>query len=113
MNESETLLHATQTDDLKDILERFEREASWGECATGRYRCRYFVWGSGPPLVFVHGLCDEADSFVLPIAPLSREFRCIAYDLPLGNGDGANLRGYRHGHLVADLYALLDHLKLD
>ncbi len=91
---------------------RFHREAVRGTCDTGRYRMPYFVWGSGPPLLFIHGVCDSSQSFLLPIARLSAHFRCIAYDQPAGNGDGARLRRYRHDDLVADLFALLDHLGL-
>jgi pimeloyl-ACP methyl ester carboxylesterase len=91
---------------------RFEREAVHGVCDTGRYRMPYFVWGDGPPLLFVHGVGDSCRSFLLPIARLSAHFRCIAYDLPSGHRDGARLRRYTHDHLVADVWALLDHLGL-
>jgi pimeloyl-ACP methyl ester carboxylesterase len=73
----------------------------------------YYVWGDGPPLVFIHGLCDSGLSFLQPIARLSRWFRCVAYDLPSGNGDGARLGRCTHADLVADLWALLDHLRLE
>jgi pimeloyl-ACP methyl ester carboxylesterase len=99
--------------DLNESLARFKREAVLGHCDTGRYRCRYYVWGAGPPLVFVHGICDDARSFVLPIALLSRSFRCIAYDLPTGRGDAACLSTYRHADLVADIFGLLDHLRVN
>src|SRR5260370_30217359 len=95
---------------LPEVLARFEREAIRGVCDTGRYRCPYYTWGEGPPLLFIHGLCDDARSFVLPIALLSRHFRCIAYDLPGSAGDGARLGRYQHADFVADLHALLDHL---
>jgi pimeloyl-ACP methyl ester carboxylesterase len=95
---------------LEESLARFGREAAFGQCDTGRYRCRFYTWGEGPPLLFIHGLCDDARSFLLPIACLSRHFRCIAYDLPAGGDDGACLPDYRHADLVADVYALLDHL---
>lgn len=97
---------------LDETLHRFEREAIQGVCDTGRYRCPYYIWGDGPPLVFIHGLCDDSRSFVLPIATLSRHFRCIAYDLPGNPGDGSKLNGYQHPHFVTDLHALLDHLGL-
>lgn len=93
---------------LTEVLERFQREAVPGACDTGRYRCGYYAWGEGPPLVFVPGLCDGAMSFVMPIARLSEHFRCIAYDLPAG----VELKHYRHTDYVADLSALLDHLAL-
>src|SRR5262245_55458040 len=92
---------------LAGVLDRFAREATQGICDTGRYRCRYFTWGEGPPLLFVHGLMDSSQAFVLPAALLSRSFRCIAYDLPRGD-DGANLRGVAHAVLGAALSALLD-----
>jgi pimeloyl-ACP methyl ester carboxylesterase len=72
----------------------------------------YYVWGDGPPLLFVHGLGDSCRSFLMPISRLSAHFRCIAYDQPSGHCDGARLRCYTHDHLVADIWALLDHLGL-
>jgi pimeloyl-ACP methyl ester carboxylesterase len=95
---------------LEEARRRFEREAERGVCDTGRYRCSYSSWGSGPPVLFVPGLSDNSCSFLLVTALLSGQFRCIAYDLPTGRGDGARLRRYRHAGLVEDLFALLDHL---
>jgi pimeloyl-ACP methyl ester carboxylesterase len=92
------------------VLARFDREAQRGVCDTSRYRMPYYTWGAGPPLVFIHGVADSSASFRMPIARLAGHFRCIAYDLPSGHGDGARLWRYRHEHLVADLFALLDHL---
>jgi pimeloyl-ACP methyl ester carboxylesterase len=97
---------------LDDALARLEREAVRGVCNTGRYRCSYYSWGAGPPLVFIPGLSDSSHAFVLPISRLSAHFRCIAYDLPLGGDDGAVMARYTHDHLVGDLFALLDHLGL-
>jgi len=96
---------------LSDALERWRVEARIGAFDTGRYRCRYFVWGRGQPLIFIHGLADRARCFVPVIAPLTDSFRCIAYEMPNGDGDGAKLGGVRHVDLVSDLFALLDHLK--
>jgi len=112
---------------LREVLDQYYREAEQGECNTGRYRCKYYVWGQGPALVFIPGLCDDRLSFVMPIARLRARFRCIAYDLPAGSpwatypwaavrglegGDGARLGRYRHGDYVSDLLALLDHLRI-
>lgn len=97
---------------LRDSLEQWRREAEPGELDTGRYRCRYVAWGKGPALVFVPGLSSDALSFVQPMARLRHDFRCVAYDLPTGAGDGARLARYRHDDLRDDLFALLDHLKL-
>jgi aminoacrylate hydrolase len=101
---------ASQPLTLAEALRRLEAEAVRGVCDTGRYRCPYYVCGDGPPLVFIPGLSDDALSFVMPIALLSRDFRCVAYDLPSGRGDGARLGRYRHADFVADLFALLDHV---
>ena len=98
--------------DLDDALGRFEREAVRGICDTGRYRMPYFVWGEGPPLVFVHGAMDSSRAWVMAASRLSAHFRCVAYDLPTGRGDGARLGRHSHADLVADFWALLDHLGL-
>jgi pimeloyl-ACP methyl ester carboxylesterase len=98
--------------DLSEALARFEREAVQGTCNTGRYRLPYYRWGEGPPLLFVHGVGDSCRSFIRPISRLSAHFRCIAYDLPSGHRDSARLRRHSHDDLVADVWALLDHLGL-
>lgn len=95
---------------LSDALSRFENEARQGEFDTGRYRCRYFSWGAGPPLVMVPGLGSDARAYIPLAACLSSQFRCILYDLPTGQGDGANLGRYDLDALSADALALLDHL---
>lgn len=97
---------------VAETLALMRREARAGSTDTGRYRCRFTVWGDGPPLVFVHGLSDVAQSFALVMAHLRRDFTCIAYELPTGRGDGAKLGRYKHQHLADDLFALLDFLGL-
>jgi pimeloyl-ACP methyl ester carboxylesterase len=95
---------------VAETQRRFEREAVRGICDTGRYRCSYYLWGMGPPLILVPGMADDALSFLFLSSLLSAQFRCIAYDLPAGRGDGARLGRYSHSDLAADLFALLDHL---
>jgi pimeloyl-ACP methyl ester carboxylesterase len=97
---------------LADALVRWRREATFSEFDTGRYRCRYYEWGRGQPLLFVHGICDRSRAFVPLIAHLTDSFHCIAYELPAGGADGARLDSLRHADLVVDLLALLDHLKV-
>jgi pimeloyl-ACP methyl ester carboxylesterase len=58
-------------------------EAHELELPDGRLRC--FEAGEGAPIVFVHGLLVNANLWRKVVAPLSREFRCIALDLPLGS----------------------------
>jgi pimeloyl-ACP methyl ester carboxylesterase len=100
---------APSTIHLADALERFRTEATHELFDNGHYRCSYHVWGEGPTLVLIPGIADDAFSFVLPAAALSRHFRCITYDLPAGGDDHARLSSYRHADFVADLLALLDH----
>ncbi len=97
---------------FEQALERFRREAIHGVCDTGRYRMKYYSWGEGPPVVFLHGVSDFSHCFVQPISRLSAHFRCIAYDQAGMPGDGACIGRYRHEDLVNDLFALLDHLNL-
>src|SRR5438445_9666521 len=100
----------TMTFSLAEVQQRFNREAVRGICDTGRYRCHYYSWGEGQPLLFIPGLCDDALSFVMTSAYLCGHFRCIAYDLPIGTEDRARLARYRHADYVKDMFALLDHL---
>jgi pimeloyl-ACP methyl ester carboxylesterase len=93
---------------LAEALSRFKCEAVRCVCDTGRYRCPLYVWGDGPNLVFVPGLADDGLSFAMPMALLSRQFRCISYDWPSGEGDGAHLASYRHRDFASDLLAVVD-----
>lgn len=97
---------------LAATIDHWRREATFGHWNTGRYDCRYFVWGEGPPLVFIHGLADRACSFVPVIALLRSQFRCVAYELPGGLDDGARIGSYRHDDFRLDLLALADYLGL-
>ena len=81
-----------------------------GTLATGRYRMRYFAWGSGPPIVFIHGMADAGQAFAMVMHRLIERFTCIAYELPDGLTDGSRLIRYSHHDYTDDLQALLDHL---
>ena len=63
--------------------------------------------GSGPPLVFVHGLLVNANLWREVVARLGTGFRCVTLDLPLGShltpmGPGAELSPPALGDLIAD-----------
>lgn len=99
--------------ELAAALKRWDAEGVPGVCVTPRYRLGYTVWGppGGVPLVFVHGMNDLPRSFAPVTARLADAgVRCVAYRLPEGGADDANLGMYRHPHFAADLLALLDHL---
>ena len=98
--------------DLTLALQAFHRDAKHGVLSTPRYQIGYFRWGSGPPIVFIHGMADRAQAFVMVMHRLIQHYTCIAYELPDGKTDGSDLRRYKHADYVADLVELLDHLKL-
>lgn len=107
------MTHAT-LDDLRSATARFEAEAVQESFQTPRYRLRYCTWGDGPTIVVVHGLCDTTLSFCMLLAKLvDAGFRCVGYELANGKDDDAIFGRYRHDDYVADLLALVDHLKLD
>ena len=97
---------------LEEALHGLEWQAEHGVLATGRYRMKFVQWGKGEPVVFVHGLGDNLESFSLVMARLQQGFRCIAYTQPFGGEDGARISRYHLDDLVQDLVALLDHLGL-
>jgi pimeloyl-ACP methyl ester carboxylesterase len=108
-----TMPHPT-LDDLRTATARFDAEAVPGSFHTPRYRMRYRIWGDGPTIVIVHGLCDSPRSFCMLMANLvDAGFRCVCYDLANGKDDDAAFGRYKHADYVADLVALIDHLKLD
>lgn len=67
--------------------------ATWRDEALGprreldlpRGRVAVHEAGSGPPIVFVHGLLVNANLWRGPVAHLSGDFRCVTLDLPLGS----------------------------
>lgn len=58
----------------------------------GGIRTRYWVGGTGPPLLLVHGLGGAAVNFTLLAPLLAREYRVLVPDLP-GHGGTAPLPG--------------------
>jgi pimeloyl-ACP methyl ester carboxylesterase len=74
---------------------------------------RYRERGSGEPIVFVHGLLVNGDLWRKVVPELSKDFRCIAPDLPLGSheqplDEGTDLSPYAVAKLIADFIAALD-----
>jgi 3-oxoadipate enol-lactonase/4-carboxymuconolactone decarboxylase len=112
MNEPRRSRSGTRQSDVRAAYQAFRTDARPGTLDTGRYRMRYFVWGSGPPLVFIHGMADGARAFVMVMHRLIGERTCIAYELPDGTTDGSSLARYSLADYTADLLALLDHLHL-
>lgn len=100
------------TEEFRAAMRSFQREAVHRTLDTGRYRLRYFTWGSGPPIVFIHGMSDAARAFVMVMHRLVANFTCVGYELPNGLTDGSRLVRYTHTEYTADLLSLLDHLKL-
>jgi pimeloyl-ACP methyl ester carboxylesterase len=69
-------------------------------------RLRIFEAGTGPTVVFVHGLLVNANLW-RKVVPRLSEFRCVALDLPLGSHTlsmpaGADLSPHALADLIAD-----------
>jgi pimeloyl-ACP methyl ester carboxylesterase len=69
--------------------------------------------GTGDPIVFVHGLLVNADLWRKVVPELSKDFRCIAPDWPLGShtrplAADADLSPTGAAKLIADFIAALD-----
>jgi pimeloyl-ACP methyl ester carboxylesterase len=69
--------------------------------------------GSGPPVVFVHGVGVNGDLWRAVVPPLAQRHRCIAPDLPLGSHShplraDADLSLAGLARIVADLLDALD-----
>lgn len=99
--------------DLHNSLTAFRANVRQGVFRSNRYRMRYFTWGAGPAIVFIHGMADSAQAFAMVMNRLVERHTCIAYELPDGLTDGSVLEKYQHADYVHDLLELLDHLKLN
>jgi pimeloyl-ACP methyl ester carboxylesterase len=76
-------------------------------------RLAYHDVGSGPPIVFVHGLLVNANLWRKVVERLAPDFRCIALDLPLGSHtlplrEGAPNTPPVAANMVADALEALD-----
>jgi len=98
--------------DLQLALAAFRASAKHAVFEGKRYRMRYFTWGSGPPIIFIHGMADRARAFAMVMHQLVESHTCIAYELPDGTTDGSSLGHYLHSDYTDDLLELLDHLDL-
>ncbi|MBA3416288.1 MAG: alpha/beta hydrolase [Chloroflexia bacterium] len=83
------------------------------EVALPQGTLRYRDTGSGPPLVFVHGILVNGTLWRDVVASLDGRFRCVVPDLPLGGhsvpmSDGADLTPTGVADLLAAFMAALD-----
>jgi pimeloyl-ACP methyl ester carboxylesterase len=91
-----------------------ETKTFWRDPALGEPRdlevpggtLRAFESGSGPPVVFVHGLLVNANLWRKVTPRLAPDFRCVALDLPLGSHElampDADLSPRGLANLIAD-----------
>jgi len=68
--------------------------------------------GSGPAVVFVHGLTYDRSMWQPVIAQLRGALTCLAIDLP-GHGESADAASYSLESVARSLHELIVHLKLD
>jgi pimeloyl-ACP methyl ester carboxylesterase len=98
-----------------------ESRTFWRDPALGEPReldlpggpLRVFERGSGPAIVFVHGLLVNANLWRKVVPRLAPDFRCVALDMPLGSHELAMPKGAPAGApaaatLVADALEALD-----
>ena len=72
-----------------------DNRASWRSDALGEAkevqtdsgRLRYFERGTGPAIVFVHGVLVNANLWRKVVPALAKDFRCVTLDLPLGSSE--------------------------
>jgi (E)-2-((N-methylformamido)methylene)succinate hydrolase len=71
---------------------------------------RYFVEGSGPPVLLIHGVGARSENWDGVTAVLSGNFRVVRYDLR-GHGESSKIPGpYSLEMFADDAVGLLDHL---
>ncbi|WP_135821739.1 alpha/beta fold hydrolase [Halostella litorea] len=81
---------------------------------TNGVETHYERTGSGPPVVFIHGLGWDRRSWRPQLAALADEYDLVAYDYrDHGESEGAPGTAYSIGLLAEDLHALVEALSLD
>ena len=68
--------------------------------------------GSGPPLLFLHGLGGTRGSWNPQLAYFGSSHRCIAWDMP-GYGASTGESPLTYERIAARFVELLDHLQID
>lgn len=71
----------------------------------------YEEWGTGLPVVFVHGLTFNRDTWKPVIDRLSDRYRCVALDLP-GHGESTGLPGSME-EVGGQVYRLVTTLQIE
>jgi 4,5:9,10-diseco-3-hydroxy-5,9,17-trioxoandrosta-1(10),2-diene-4-oate hydrolase len=74
--------------DMDEIVSEIEevKKQQYGEYITvAGIRIRYFVRGSGSPLLLIHGFGEFLETWALNVFPLSKRYKVYAIDLP-GHG---------------------------
>jgi non-heme chloroperoxidase len=69
-------------------------------------------WGTGRPVVFVHGWAVNCDVWQYQMAALAQNARCIAYDKRSHGRSSDPGRGYDYDTLADDLATVLEHFEL-
>jgi pimeloyl-ACP methyl ester carboxylesterase len=73
---------AVVSEATKAFVERIAAEAERFETPCGDGTLLWRSWGSGPPLVLLHGGYGSWTHWIRNVLPLSRQFRVLAPDLP-------------------------------
>ena len=99
---------AVISEQTKALVEGIGAEALQIETPCGDGTMAWHVWGSGPPLVLLHGGYGSWMHWIRNVLPLSRQFTVIAPDLP-GLGESATPpEPWTAGGLAAIVVAGLD-----
>jgi non-heme chloroperoxidase len=76
-------------------------------------RLNYVDWGSGDPVLFLHGRGLSYEFYEYQLTALSERFRVLAYDLR-GHGDSEKPNSnYSHDEFANDLWEFINRLGLD
>jgi pimeloyl-ACP methyl ester carboxylesterase len=107
--------HAFRVDGTKSIAaESYGNNSKIGRFAdVNNIRIYYEIYGSGAPLLLLHGNSSSISSFEKQIPALAKQFRVIAVD---SRGQGKSTedgKTYTYDLFAEDMNAFLDHLHLD
>jgi hypothetical protein len=92
-------------------ISRGRSESLCAELIDNRLSIAYDRPGSGPPMLFVHGLTYDRRMWAPVIEQLNNAHPCVNLDLP-GHGESSEAEAYDLEAIARDIYKLVERLEL-
>lgn len=84
-----------------------------GEAPVNGIKIYYAIWGSGSPLILLHGGLGNTEYFGGQVPELAKHYKVIAMDSRGHGRSSRDAQAYSYGLMAKDVVGLMDYLKID